>query len=122
MTNIKHKIKSALSTMHEASRALNAMDEDFTALDGLQATLDATKAELAQTENRLEQIRAMVVEDDAKHSAWCEATTRERQRVNAEIDKAQQRLRELEAVLEEKQAQYNSIVGGMRALQERLGV
>jgi chromosome segregation ATPase len=119
---IKDKIKSALAALEVLRKELNSLDEMGAELVALQGKLDATNAAIAEAENRLAQIQTAVIEDDSKHAAWVEATTRERQRVNTEIDKAQQRLRELEATLEDKTAQYNSIVGGMRALQLRLGV
>jgi chromosome segregation ATPase len=116
------KIKAALAANETLRKELLSLEADLAELAAVQGKLDATNAAIAEQENRLEQIRAMVIEADAKHSAWCEATTRERARVNAEIDGLQGRLAALEAALEEKQAHYNSIVGGMRALQERLGV
>jgi predicted nucleic acid-binding Zn-ribbon protein len=120
--NVTERVKATLSVMEALRKELNALDECGAELLVVRKQLDGAKGELAQTENRLEQIRRMVAEDDAAHAAWVEATIRERARVNSEIDGLQGKLAALEVLLAEKTAQQENIVAGMKALRERLGV
>jgi SMC interacting uncharacterized protein involved in chromosome segregation len=119
---IEQKIKACLSMTEAFRKELLSFEQMCAELAALQGKIDAAKAELAQLENDIERTRRMAGEADAQHSAFSEASTRERVRCNTEIDKLQQELSQLNETVKQKRFEQDNLLAGMRALKERLGV
>jgi peptidoglycan hydrolase CwlO-like protein len=119
---IEQKIKACLSMTEAFRKELLSFEQMCAELAALQGKIDAAKAELAQLENDIERTRRMAGEADAQHSAFSEASTRERVRCNTEIDKLQQQLTELNAQVKEKRWEVDNVTQGLKALKQRLEV
>jgi hypothetical protein len=116
------KIKKCLADLEAAGKALAAVDADCGEADAVAALLDARRAELAQTEQQLQEIREAAVQAGNEHAAWQELHSRERTKGNAEIDVLQATLQALDVKVKEAQAKHDNIVAGIAALSQRLRV
>jgi chromosome segregation ATPase len=120
--SLEHKIKTVLSANEALHRELAGFEAMCAELKSVQGKIDARKAELAQLENSIDRTRRMAGEADAQHSAFSEASTRERVRCNTEIDKLQQELSQLNEAVKQKRFEQDNLIQGMKALKERLDV
>jgi uncharacterized coiled-coil DUF342 family protein len=119
---IEHKIKTVLSANEALHRELSGWEQMCAELKSVQGKIEAAKAELAELENNIERTRRMAGEADGQHSAFVEASTRERERCNKTIDQMHQELEVLNAQVKERRLESDNILQGLKALKERLVV
>jgi hypothetical protein len=122
MATFSEKIKRALADLEAVSKSLDALDRDQAELMAVGTMLDARRAELAETEQRLQQTRDATVQAGNEHAHWQELHSRERTKGNSEIDALQTTLQALDVKVKEAQAKHDNIVAGIAALSQRLKV
>jgi len=84
--------------------------------------LDARRSELAGVEAAIARAQEAFAKDDAAHADWRQKAAMEKSSGNAEIDRIQERLRELQQQVSERRAEHDGIVAGLAALSQRLRV
>lgn len=86
----------------------------------MKAALDATKASAAEAQRELARLRKEIEAADVEHAKWRRINAAERQQANEQVEQLQKQLRELEAQVAERRAEFDNLCRGIRALVDRL--
>ena len=122
MAILSEKIKTALTAIEAAGKALNVVDVDLAEAKEVRAMLDLRRAELAEVEQQIARTKEAAAQADADHARWQALNAKVRAQGNAEADALQAQLRTLEDQVATRRAEHDNILAGIAALHARLKV
>jgi hypothetical protein len=116
------KRKELMAALDATLRQLNGWDEMDAEGNAVKRVLEATQAELVETQAQLETSKAELMKADANHARWREAAAKQQFEGNKAIDVLEAKRQELEQQVADAQAKFDNIIAGIHALTERLKI